>query len=180
MNPNETIRPWLLACSLQGDIGAVEAFEIGAPDMSGKEEEIYFVYTVKGAQEIPKVTAISTNAPASVYPTDFDVYVSAAQQWKTRVEVEIFNSQNGMSELAGCFIAAQKDQDLINLFNVHHVEPVVGSAEVQNLSTRDGERIYYHHKLTCYFHTIESFSHRKINHRVGTIVLGDSTLNTGD
>jgi hypothetical protein len=178
MNPDTTIRPWLLACSLEGNIGAVEAFEIAAPDMSGKEEEIYFVYTVKGANEQPKVSPINTTkAPA----TDvYDVSVSASQQWKTRVEVELHNSQNGLSELAGCFIAAQIDQDLMNLFTFHGIEPVMGSAEVHNESTRDGSRIYYKYKMVCYFQTIEKFQHLKVNHRVGTVVFGDAELDSGD
>jgi hypothetical protein len=159
---------------MEGNIGAVEAFEIAAPDMSGKEEEIYFVYTVKSANEQPKVSPINTSElPATGV---YDVVVSASQQWKTRVEIELFNSQNGISELAGCFIAAQVDQDLMNLFTAHGIEPVMGSAEVYNESTRDGARIYYHHKMVCYFQTVESFSHNKINHRVGTVAFGAAAL----
>lgn len=178
MNPETTIRPWLLACSMEGNIGAVEAFETAAPDMSGKEEEIYFVYAVKGASEQPNVTPIRADALPS--PEGYDVDVSAFEEWKTKIDIEIFNSQNGMSELAGCFIAAQIDQDLINLFKLHGIAPVVGSAETQNLTTRDGARIYYHHKMTCHFQTIERFQHRKINNRVDTITIGAAALNTGD
>jgi hypothetical protein len=178
MNPETTIRPWLLACSLEGNIGAVEAFEIAAPDMSGKEEEIYFVYTVKSAKDNPNASPINTTKK----PADgvYDVVVSASQNWKTIVEIELHNSQNGLSELAGCFVAAQVDQDLMILFSAHGIEPVMGSAETQNLSTRDGARIYYKHRMVCHFQTIESFSHKKINHRVGTVVFGDAELESGD
>ena len=178
MNPNTTIRPWLLACSLEGNIGAVEAFEIGAPDMSGKEEEIYFVYTVKSGK--PKTDSLPINTSRLPATGVYDVVVSGSKEWKTRVEVELFNSQNGMSELAGCFTAAFIDQDLMNLFTAHGLEPVVGSEETFNESTRDGARIYYHHRMVCYFQTIESFSHKKINHRVGTVVFGAAELDPGE
>jgi hypothetical protein len=68
----------------------------------------------------------------------------------------------------------------MNLFTAHGIEPVMGSAEIHNESTRDGARIYYKYKMVCYFQTIEKFQHLKVNHRVGTVVFGAADLDSGD
>lgn len=173
MNPTNTLKPWLLLCGRQAGIGAVEAFETAAPDMSGKEEEIYFVYRVgQGRPSVPRGATHPRRGDA--VDSGYDVNVSASQQWTFEVEVELHNSQNGLSELAGVAIAAERDQDLLNLFKSKGVAFVAGSGRVDNESTRDGRRHFYKHTLRCQFNTTEGFTHRKINHKVDTIVTDDA------
>lgn len=176
MNPKTTIWPWLMLCSKQGGIGAVEAFEIEAPDMSGKEEEIYFTFLVKKGKPFAEAGKAPRPARGKSLPdpAGYDVDVSGSQQWEYRVEIELHNSQNGLAELAGCAVAAEVDQDLLNLFKGQSVSFVSGSAEVENLSTRDGAREHHEHKMTCRFNAGAGFTHRKTNHRVETIDLDDA------
>jgi hypothetical protein len=174
MNPKNTIRPWLLACSIQGKIGATEAYETNAPDMSGKPEHIYFVYHVSVAKQTTKHHPVRSRTLPD--PEGYDVVVSASQQWQTKVIVDLYNSENGLSELAGCAVAAEsnEDVDIQKVLRSGGIEFVPGSAEVENKTTRDGTRFYYHHRMVCYFNTVEGFRHTKTNHRVDTVNLDDA------
>lgn len=174
MNPQTTIRPWLLACSVQGGIGAIDAHETSHPDASGKPEHIYFVYNVEGAKQPTKHHPIRSRSLPD--PDGYDVVVSASQQWQTKVVIDLYNSQNGLSELAGCAVAAEssEDTDIQNVLRAGGIEFVAGSAEIENKTTRDGTRFYYHHRMVCYFNTTEGFRHTKTNHRVDTLDLTDA------
>jgi hypothetical protein len=171
MNPKTTIKPWLLACSEQGGIGAVDAYETSAPEMSEELEDIYFVFQVTGGIPTRHTPMEKRSLPD---PEGWDVEVSGTQFWKMQVQVDLFNSQNGLSELAGCAVAAEKDQEFTDLFKAHGLSFVAGSAEVQNLTTRDETGFYHHHRMTCHFNTTQGFKHTKTNHRVSAINIDDA------
>lgn len=171
MNPKTTIKPWLLACSDQGGIGAVDAYETSAPEMSENVESIYFVFQVTGGVPTQHIPIERRSLPDS---SGWDVEISGFQHWKMQVQVDLYNSQNGLSELAGCAVAAEKDQEFTDLFKAHGLSFMGGSAEVRNFTTRDETNFYYHHRMTCCFNTTEGFNHTKTNYRVSSINIDDA------
>jgi len=72
------------------------------------------------------------------------------QAWIQTVQVDLFESQNGMYELAAMTIAAKRNPVFIQLFREHGCS-FEGVTSVVNLSTFDDSRIDYHHRLTCTF-----------------------------
>jgi hypothetical protein len=162
MNPETTIRPWLIACNSEGGIGAVDFFDTAAPESD--DLNIYFVYTVYAA--VPnheRPIAKQKSAEGS-----YDATVSGAQEWTWNVKIEIFNSQNGLAELAGIAVAAEIDQDLKNLFKASGVK-FKDVLTVKNKSTRDGNRFFYRHEMEVNFNALAKFTHVKRNYRVSAV-----------
>jgi len=182
MNPVGLIRPWLEACSVQRGIGADEGyFEVERPDPSTSATEIYFEYSL---EELDEESSAPSVVHTTVTPESYDVIVHGSQEWIALVKVTLHNSQNGMSELAGVCIAAQKDSEILSLFQKWGAGYVKGSGKIRNHSkrmvsepslssqmanTEDGVGIRYKHVMTCLLTSSESFTHKKINHRVGAI-----------
>lgn len=181
MNPVGLIRPWLEACSVQRGIGAEGYFEIECPDPSTHAPEIYFEYSLEELDEESSAPSVVNTSAAE---ESYDVIVHGAQEWIAMVKVTLHNSQNGMAELAGVCIAAQKDPEILSLFQKWGAGYVKGSGKVRSQSkrmvsepsissqsgnTEDGVGIRYKHVMTCILTSSESFTHKKINHRVGAI-----------
>jgi len=139
MNPLVTIRPWLLATGQQ--FGIREVHEIRWHDADNKPREMYCTWRLmgsedEGGEDIHNLTTASDNDAVSKY----------AESWLTTVQIDLFNSQNGIYELAS--MCAGINHETIKLLFVH---AALYSKTITDESTYDDERIYYHHRLVCVF-----------------------------
>jgi hypothetical protein len=167
LNPITTIVPWLLACGQK--FGILDVYEQRCPDAGGRPEESYFVYRVRRARPNQPVAKIQQNALVGTY----DIDVSARQEWSVELQVDLYNSQNGIAELAACCIAAQADQDILTLFGGRGVA-FKGCLEISEDNEETADRIWYHHKMVCKFNVWYGFCHRKTNERVTGVDIDDA------
>jgi len=98
MNPNTTIRPWLLACGKQ--YGINEAFYIRWPDESTRPETMFFTYKLESTQRQDGPDTIDINEGSGYSAT-----YKSIQPFITRVRVDLYNSEDGLYELASCCAA---------------------------------------------------------------------------
>jgi hypothetical protein len=149
MNPNVTIRPWLLACGLQ--VGIRYVHEYRWHDADNKPDMPYCTYRIMSS--IPENEGVHYLTTASINTA----VERAAQPWLTTVRVDLFNSQNGLYELASFCVAQESHPSIKELFrqNATMVE-----RSVEDLTEADDEELVYHHRLTAVFrenveHTLE-------------------------
>lgn len=142
MNPNTTIRPWLLACGAQH--GNNQAYEYRRPDDSSRQEEPY--YTYKETRLLPA----EDGRHAQTTKTGYDAHHSARKQHTHTWQIDLHNSEDGMRELAEACLMAQDNDSIKGIFKskCSFVEVV----DITNESTFDDERIYHHHRLICTFY----------------------------
>lgn len=168
MNPHTTIIPWLEACGSEWGLEGIE--EEANPDPSGQPEHIYATYSLALGKPAQAESAIKMNSPRGTH----DILAAARREYIVDVVVHLYNSQNGLAELIGSCLAAEQDQDIVNLFKAHGVT-FREMVEVRNKSIRTAERIWYHHILTCRFSAWYTFGHFKTNERIATIDISKAT-----
>lgn len=160
-----------MGCSVQGNIGAVEAFLYEHPDESGKAPEIYFTYRLKTGGSL-QGRAIKRNSSPDGDDDSNDVVVTGNQEWQVIAEIHLYNSEAGFFELGGCAIAAEADDEFKYILRHGGLSVVSHSAEVDDISKNDPEdptKKEYHHKMSVRFSVNVGFQHTKINHRVREI-----------
>lgn len=142
MDPNTTIRPWLLACGNQ--YGINEAFYLRWPDESTRPETMFFTYRFVGMQ---------SGQPASYNLNSGDGYSATyrtAQPWKTRVRIDLYNSRDGLYELASCCAGLDGIEILQRIFK----DGGVGGFEIVELeddTEYDADEIVYHQHIELDF-----------------------------
>ena len=141
MNPNSTIRPWLLACGKQ--YGIREAHDHRWPDAETRQHEAYIEYRLLSMEPAQEGTQDMTTA--STYTAVHKGY----QLWRTTVEVVLYNAQDGLYILASCCVAAEHNPNVRQLFD--------GQCEFRRaISVTDESEIYddeirYRHRMLCTF-----------------------------
>ncbi len=140
MNPLTTIRPWLLATGKQ--FGIREVHEMRWHDADNKPDEMYCTWRIMGSEDEPgedvhNLTTASGYNAASKF----------AESWLTTIQIDLYNSQNGIYELAS--MCAGLNHVTINA--LFEEKAALYSKEVIDQSTFDDERINYHHQLNCVF-----------------------------
>jgi hypothetical protein len=166
MNPDTTIRPWLVACGKYW--GANDAFEFRLSDESTRKEFEYFTY-----QKIRIVPNQDGRQRKNRLSGSYDAYRSAEQEWTVTFKIELFNSQDGMNELAACCIAAIDETDIRAIFSTR------GCAFKRCLSINDNsewndERVYYRHTMMCEFNAWLRYEHFKINDVIEEVDISDA------
>jgi len=166
MNPDAVIRPWLLGCG--APFGARHAHPYRWPDVSTRPETPYFTYRpvsaspdfANGFDQIHEIK------------NTYDAISTYQQHWTLQIQVDLFNSASGMSDLAGCAIAAKVEQSFLNLFVANNAafSKVVS---ISDMTEEDAERIYYHQRMVCEWYTYMVYRHENINHVVTSVVLDD-------
>jgi hypothetical protein len=166
MNLNETIRPWLLACGAQH--GNNQAYEFRRPDDSTRQEEPYYVYMA--TRLLPAQDGSQTQSTK----TGYDAHVSAWKQHIHTIQIDLYNTEDGMRELAEACLMAEHNDSIKSIYkNKCSFYQVV---DITNETTFDGERVYYHHRLICqWFEGIE-YTLDDINGIVETVIF-DITVN---
>ena len=141
MNPNTTIRTWLLACGKQ--YGINHAFDLHWPDADARKKEMYFIYKMVSSINIQDGTQdMSTK-------TENDVLRKAAQKWLTTVKIHLHNSEDGLFELASCVVGLQSDPNIIAIFDGQASFKEV--IDCRSLTKKTDEETTYEHKLICNF-----------------------------
>ncbi|MCP4550411.1 MAG: hypothetical protein GY835_28465 [bacterium] len=143
MNPDTVIRPWLLACGDQ--YGINHAVDYRLSDWKTRPDIMFCTYRVAGSK--PAVVGDFDLSTADSY--------SAVRRYgrlhQTVVEIDLYNSQNGLYELGAFCIAAQSSPVIREYFGANGCA-FITPLEVSNESTFDDDEIEYLHRLTCAFY----------------------------
>lgn len=168
MNPDNVIRPWLIQAG--APFGAKEAYPYRRSDTSTRYESAYFEYRVTNATPTVGQPILQADETVDTY----DCVSSYQQHWDLTVEIDLYNSPSGWADLAGCAIGAMREQAFQELFHANNaafnsnVQPTIA-----DMTEYDGERIDYHHRMTCAFNTWLVYKHTNYNHVVTDVVLDD-------
>ena len=108
MNPNTTIRPWILACGKQ--FGIRHAYEYRWPDAENLPLDMYCTYRLKSCN--PESDAMLNLDEAS----GNTAVQKGSQSWVTEVVIDLHNSQNGLYELSSFCVALMNHQSIGALF----------------------------------------------------------------
>lgn len=137
MNPSTTIRPWLLACGNQ--YGINEAFFLRWPDESTRPETMFFTYRLESTRRTngsPAWSDMSSKAGHSAT-------LKAIQAHTTVARIDLYNSQNGLYELASCCLALSHIESLQQLLCDHGVS-LGDISEITDDTDYDADEIIYH------------------------------------
>jgi hypothetical protein len=140
MNPNTTIRPWLLACGKQ--FGIRYAHEYRWPDMDNKPREKYVTYRISASTPEQEGHNYLTTASGN------NAVEKASQSWITEVVIDLYNSQNGLYEISSMCVALQNHPSITALFQEH---AALLDRRATDETEFDDEEINYHHRLVCTF-----------------------------
>ena len=142
MNPDTTLRTWILACGKQ--FGIREATVYRWPDADSRQHEWYATYRMTSC--VPDQVGIQRLNSK----TGNTVHRKGAQKHKVTCRIDLFNSQDGLYELAAWGVAAHHSPDIRKIFT-DHGSTFIEVIEVIDDSTWDDEEIIYHHYMICTF-----------------------------
>lgn len=149
MDPNTTIRPWLLACGNQ--YGINEAFYLRWPDESCRPETMFFTYRFEGMSSgEPAKYNLSTG---SGYSANY----KSVGPWLTRIRVDLYNSQDGLYELASLVEAIKGIPPITALFKAQNIGGHILD-ELEDDTDYDADEIEYHQHLVVSFHENVEFA----------------------
>ena len=166
MNPDDVIRPWLIGCG--EPIGAYEAHPYRWPDPSTRPEVPYFTY--QPLRGVPDVKNSQIQKHELVPGTTHDAISKYQQHWTCRYQIDLYNSESGFVDLGGCAIGAATEQTYRSLFQKNNAG-FAGVESVEDLTEWDDERVWYHHRMVCSFHTWIVYEHTNINHVIDEVIL---------
>lgn len=164
MDPNTTIRPWLLGCGKY--FGANEAHEYDWPDVSARPEVRHFTYEVIEGNPDPGRPSRKDEKSG-----DYDVIKSGEQEWTISARITLYNDPEGFDDLAGCVIATA-EQEFLDLFK-RNSTAYLNLVYLRNLTTRNDDRVYYKHEMVCRFKTKLGYYHFRKNEVVTEVILDD-------
>lgn len=164
MNPNTTIRPWLLACGKQ--LGIREAHDYRWPDAKSRQVETYCTYQLMSS--VPD----QEGHESLDTKTDHTAHRRSVQQWLTTVQIDLYNDQNGLYNLASFAVAADGNPAIRAIF--------AGTCAfrrallVENLTEFDNDSdIRYHHRMVCTFYENPEITIDDVDAVVDEILTGD-------
>lgn len=162
MNYDEIIRPWLLTVAEAWGITQAHAYRWH--DASGKQKpEKYFTYTPIRAERLDDTTVDLSTATSTTKNH------RAAQQWAVFVRVDLFNSCDGLNELARCVVAADHYAPIIQTWDARGVSFHDVFESPIDESEPDDEEIIYHHSMVLEFHENPEYTLTETNGVVETI-----------
>ena len=169
MNPDITLKPWLLACGKQ--FGINNAYEYHWPDAETRPEVMYFTFQSLTGEKIQTGWSDHTTADGSNTVTRKGSK-SHRQTW----QIDLYNSEDGMVELQACCIGAEISGPLRELFDAGGCEfkELLG---VTNETRVTDERVYWHFRAIVTFEENPHISLEEVNGEVEQI---DLTLESGD
>ena len=142
MNPNTTIKPWLLACGKQ--LGIRQAHDYRWPDADTRQAEKYCTYRL--------MTSVPTQEGHESLntATDHTAHRRSVQQWLTTIQIDMYNVEDGLYDLASFAVAADGNPAIRAIFGKKCA--FRQALQVVNLTEADNDSdIRYHHQLTCTF-----------------------------
>lgn len=155
MNPDRSIRPWLLAAGKQ--FGIREAHDYVWPDADTRQDEMYFTYQVVSMRELEEG---KRNLNSKTVNTAEWHIIKAM---KTFVQIDLYRSQNGMEELAAIVAAEQGIPSIKRLLPGCALKSIVS---IENESKITDEETYYHMRMICEF---EENIEYELNENNGTV-----------
>ncbi|MCP4709219.1 MAG: hypothetical protein GY869_11390 [Planctomycetes bacterium] len=160
MNPNSTVRLWLLACGKQ--YGINNAHLIDFPDAKTRsDQDPYFVYKLVATQSGQVGTHDQSTA------SGYNASRSARKKHLTTVQVDLYDSQDGLYELASMCVALQSDPVIRGIFD--NQAEFFEMTQCLDLSIKDGNRVDYHQRMICTFEENIEFTLEDTNAIVETI-----------
>jgi len=166
MNPDTTIKTWLLACGEQ--YGIKHAFDYRWPDVDARKKEMFCTYRIMSSVPLQDGTQDMSTRDA------FTAQLKHAQKWLTTVQIDLHNSQDGLFELAS-FVVALKGNPTIRAILDDQCS-LREAISCVNMSDFTDEEITYLHRLICTFEEDITFELDDANAIVETIEL---TLSDG-
>jgi hypothetical protein len=166
MNPNTTIKTWLLACGKQ--FGIDQAHEYRWADAKTRPHVMYFTYQSVSGQS----SQVGHNDLTAADGFDATVRGSKAHQHLYRVD--LYNSQDGLYELQACCVAAQKSGVIKKIFTDGGCA-FAGMQQATNQTFFDEERIDHHFSMIVAFNVNVEISLTEVNAVAETI---DMQLNS--
>jgi hypothetical protein len=169
MDPNTTIKLWLLAVGDEYDIH--QAHEYRWPDASTVPQVPYFTFRQvsarflqdRGAQNLSTVDASKTVTHR---------YSREAEQ---TYRIDLYRSEDGLMELMEAAIAAEKMPSIMAIFEAGGCS-FAGAINFTDETTFDDSEIDYRHSMTCRFCVNPEFTKDETN---GSVDQVDLTLEAG-
>lgn len=162
MNPNTTIRPWLLACGKQ--FGIRKAFDFRWADSENRQEEVYCDYRMTSAA--PEEAGQHNLS----YAVGYDHHRKGCMSYLITVEINLYNAEDGMYILEGFGVMAHHSEPLRRIFK----NAGVAFVEVLNITDQslfDDEEVEHHHRMVCTFRENAEMELTEVNAIVETIRL---------
>lgn len=160
MNPNTTIKPWLLACGKQ--FGIRKAFDFRWADSENRQEEVYCDYRMASA------TPEEVGQHNLSYANGYDHHRKGCMSYLITVEINLYNAEDGMYILEGCGVMAHHSEPLRRIFK----NAGVAFVEVLNITDQslfDDEEVEHHHRMVCTFRENAEMELTEVNAIVETI-----------
>ena len=141
MNPNTTIRPWILACGKQ--FGIRRAYEYRWADKNNNPLEIHATYRLTNMR--PELANAVQNFDTA---SSYTAVQKGSQTWLTDAVIDLYNSQDGLYELSSFCVALKNHATVEALFED---KAALYEYNVEDLTDFDDQEIRYHHRLNCTF-----------------------------
>jgi hypothetical protein len=166
MNPNTSIRPWLLAVGRQ--FGINQAHDYQWNDASTRPQEEYFTYRITGARPDQDGAVDQTSDAGNNIANR-----SAWQRWVNTIQIDLYRSENGMAELAACIIAAQTNESIQALFQRSACSFFRITENAKNLTEVDSDyrKEDLHHQITVEFYDHPSVSMEEVDAVVDEVII---------
>ena len=161
MNPNASVRPWLLAVGKQ--FGIRQAHDFHWPDADTRPKQMYCTY------RLLKTVPVSAGHHNLSTNTGNTLHRKASKPYKTTVQIDLYNSQDGLYELAAMEVAAFTNPVIRNIFKTGGC--AFKTSEITDETEFDAEVIDYHQRMVAVFEENVEVSLDEINGVVDEIEL---------
>jgi len=146
MNPNTSIRPWLLACGAQ--LGINSAYDHHNDDADTRRAEKFFTYRVVSTE--PKAAGVlNLNAK-----TGNNLARRGCMSFRTTVEITLHNCQDGVYILGACWVGANHSPDIRGLLSSSGAIKDVLLINDESI-VNDGDIEYIHRMIVTFDEWIE-------------------------
>ncbi|MCP4550412.1 MAG: hypothetical protein GY835_28470 [bacterium] len=160
MNPDTTLRTWLLATGKQ--YGIRTAVDYRWPDAATRQHEQYITYRLVSA--VPGEVGLRDLSNS----TGYTVNRRAVQRWVVTAQVDLYNSENGLYELDAMGVAAGSNPVIREIFSSRSCS-FINTVNIEDLTEFDGQDIYHHHRATFRFEDLVEITLTETNGVVESI-----------
>ena len=159
------IRDWLVACG--ATFGCREVHHYRWADATARPEVPYITYRaihMKGEGPAMRGAKTSNLDGEEIHTVNSE----SNRQFAVRVRIDLYNSEFGMGWLAKCVTAAEKEQAIKNIFR-HSNTGFRELIDIEDMTTEDDERIYYHQRMVAVFRTVITHVHKNYNFKFDVV-----------
>lgn len=143
MNPNNVIRPWLLIAGKP--YGINHAYDYRLADAETATHKMYYTYRLLSSLDAAEGASDLSTA------TDYDVTYNFQGEFITRIQIDLWHSQNGLEEMAAAILVAKQLAALRMLWK-QNACAFNGLVDIVNLTDFENEaEIIYHQQMMVTF-----------------------------